>query len=73
MMDENQMMEQMEQHLAKANEHSQELRALVRQAKETKAGLSPELMAKMAEYQQAWAAEIEKHNEIAKVLFGKKG
>jgi L-fucose isomerase-like protein len=71
-MDENQMMDQMEQHLAKANEHSKKLRELVRQAKTSGNGITPELLAQMAEYQKAWTAEIERHNAIAKVLFGNK-
>jgi hypothetical protein len=71
-MNKDEMMDLMEQHLAEANGHSQKLIALVNQAKTNPGGLTPDVLQLMTQYQQAWAAAINRHNEIATQLFGNK-
>lgn len=70
-MTDNEQMDLLEQYLAEAKEHATVLRDLMAKAKSTPDGLTKEAIEEMTKHQQAWSAIMEKHNELAKGLYGK--
>jgi hypothetical protein len=67
-MDKEEMMDQMIAYLEEAQVHAKQLSAVMNAAKATPEGVTVQVLAEMARHQQAWAAAIGKHNEIAALL-----